>query len=150
MKKTVILMVLTLFSISTIYAQSKGKNGQYDPNKLTPEQKADKITEALTKKLILTDEQKPKVREFTLSKINKNIEIRQTFKADADKAKRKAAYEAANKAYEGQMKTVLTVAQYKKWIAARNKAKAKAKKAKKDGKPTEFNEEDADIENIEN
>jgi len=165
MKKMFFLLMVLSFSLTTVFAQNKEKDKTNDKNKgkdkdkekgqyqnLSPEQKAEKITIVLSKKLLLTEDQKTKVKAQTLAKINKNKEIKEKYPQATDKAKRKAEFDAANTEYESQMKSILTEPQYQKWIFERNKVKDRIKKGNKDSKNKQKmtpKEEDADIEDIE-
>lgn len=125
MKKLAVLALVTLFSMSA-FAQEKTKK--------TPEERATKLTEKMTKKLDLTAEQAAKVKQINLDAATK----KQTLKA-ANKGKRKEIREQV-KAIETdrstQINLVLTDDQKVKYAKMEKhaKKKMKARRGKRKGK----------------
>lgn len=156
MKKIIFILAL-IIAISNTYAQSdnskgKGKgNGDGSGNKekgkgksLSPEERADKITLRLKEKLSLTEEQTPKVKQITLTRVN-------AIKAakDASKDDKKAFGQERKKlvqAWEVDLKGILTPEQFTKYTAYKEEQKKKVKEAKKNKKSVEEDVEDETAE----
>jgi len=141
MKKTIMILAAAVLAVSvnaqitpSAPTQDKGKT---DPGKTDhpgnhpgkghdATERATRLTEFMTKKLLLTENQKRDVFNINLSKAKK-IEA-----LHAQKGKDKKALGAQRKAIEqerdAEFKRVLSVEQYDKWM----KLKAEKKKNKKD------------------
>ena len=103
------LLMVLLVNVSS-YAQ-RGRKG----NNLTAEQRAEKATQRLTKKLGLNADQATKVQAANLKM--------QTAKDAAKANKDRAAMKSANEAYRAELKTILTSEQYTKFEQMKKKRK---------------------------
>lgn len=98
---------------------------------MTPEQRADRMTEKMTKNLALTAEQAERISQVNRGIAGKNAAIRkdQTFTAEQKEEIISSNREAAKSMYQG----ILTPEQYNKFLEAEKAAIAKreAKKSEK-------------------
>jgi len=132
--KKLIFMLAFIATVGSIYAQQdkkteKNKNaqgkakGKEQNQKLTPEERAEKITGRLKTELSLTEEQTPKVKQATLNRITQ-VEAART-KAAGDKkvfgAERKTIFQN----WESEMKGILTSEQYSTYLAKKEEKKKK-------------------------
>jgi protein CpxP len=112
MKKFICFLVVSLFCIGAI--------AQNDPSAAkssTPEQRAERITNWMNKKLTLTADQKAKVYDINLKYAKLNQETR-TNDADNKKAMRQEL-KASEKEREDEFKAILTPDQFKSFQAAK-------------------------------
>ena len=109
----------------------------------TPEQKSQKNSERLEKKLSLTADQKSKVYAFTLTRIQKSGEIKAS--ENKDKKSKGDAFKAVRDEYDSNVNSVLTAEQKTKWVQIKAEAKARKQENKKEGvkKDTPANETEA-------
>lgn len=114
--KGLLIIGITVMSFATI-AQEKGEK------KMTPEQRAEKITQKMKKQLELTDAQTKKISSANLEMINSKRAIQSEMQA------LKAKVKALKENQRIQYKNILTAEQMKKL----EDLKAK-RKANKDGK----------------
>lgn len=144
MKKVIFMIALVLFSVS-LQAQNNAEKGKtkdktQKAKNLTPEEKADKITNRLKTELTLTEEQTPKVKQATLNRINQ-VTAAKT-KAGEDKKvfgqERKKIFQS----WETEMKGILTEDQYKTYLVKKEEKKKKIQENKK--KKIEASEEELD------
>jgi len=149
MKKNIIFTFLfaAFLGLGFGQAQNKNKGAQMD-QKLTPEQKAQKAADRLEKKLTLTPDQKTKVYDLTLSKINKTRETRG--KDSKDKKSQGEAFKTIRREYNADMNEILTPEQEVKWEQLKTEAKAR-RVEKKNGTGQKDNntddpEKDLDLE----
>lgn len=140
MKK--LLILLAAFSISAAASAQitpvKTVRGQYQKSQkqdLTPEQRADRAAQKLTKSLNLSAAQSQQVRQLQLARIQQQ----QANKGQAGtvaKADRKARHQAMKgqrAQYDAQLKQILSADQYTKYaqMQADKKAKHQAKRQTK-------------------
>lgn len=85
--------------------------------KLTPEQKAQKITDRMTEKLGLSPQQQSEVYRITLDGINKRRNHHERMRAEIN----------------AQMKTTLTAEQYQKFLKGQEKRAERRKGGKNEG-----------------
>lgn len=147
MKKNIIYSLLLSIFLGTGLTFAQGRGAQMD-QKLSPEQKAAKVSDRLEKSLGLSAEQKTKVHDLTLEKINLTREARA--KDAKDKKSLGESFKSIRRDYDAGMKEVLTDEQEVKWEQI--KANAKARREKKKGEagkgvaPTDDPEKDLDLE----
>ena len=126
-KRLKYLLPVALLSISLSVNAQKSQ----DKVVLTPEVKAKKMTERMTKELNLTENQKTAVYELSL----KNIQEKRALKAKmkAERERRKVAMEVRRERKEGELNAILTPEQRKKLtvLKAERKEKMKAKKGER-------------------
>lgn len=129
------LLVIALLGIGMLgYAQPKdGKK-----EKLTPEQKAEKVSSNMKKSLELSDEQTSQIKAIVLKRAQTNQEI----KANADGTKKEIRKEIKeeNEISKEELKKILTPEQLAKHEAKMDKRKEKIKEKrenKKNGKKEE-------------
>lgn len=124
MKKLMIIAALAGLSVATQAQEQKSK---------TPEERAQMRTERLAKQLDLSPEQVAQVQAINLKYIDKTDELRK--ERQAEHAETREAGKAMRGSHEAEMKAVLTPEQYTKWMAA--KEKVKARQTEKAGEPQE-------------
>jgi protein CpxP len=108
MKKAIIITGLMLIAMNGVYAQQMQKQpGQQTPMPMTPEKRAQMITDKLTKLLNLTDKQKKEVYAV-------NLEETQKMQAAMDKHE-KPDMPAIIKDRDAKFKNILTPGQLEKF-----------------------------------
>ncbi|MES2566432.1 MAG: hypothetical protein V4565_06175 [Bacteroidota bacterium] len=123
--KKIILIVLSVIGFTmNLQAQEPMKENQVrvPREKISPEDRAQKMIERLNEKITLSEEQKTKVKALALDKNKKTEEIRMKYKGQADKretAQREIAI--VRKDYRKQVKALLTPEQIEK-LKAHHKA----------------------------
>lgn len=105
MKKLVLLLMVALFTASGAFAQERQRQNS------TPEDRAKRQTETLTKELKLTDAQKDKVYKIVL----KYSQPRTQQNANTDREKRREEFQKLFKERNDSIKTLLTDDQKKKF-----------------------------------
>ncbi|MCP4522293.1 MAG: hypothetical protein GY827_11485 [Cytophagales bacterium] len=127
MRKLLFIMIASVLSISFAMAQGgKRKN-------LTPEQRVEKQMNRLTKKLQLTDDQKPKVEAIVKTKVEAMTALRaqkSTLKKKEFKMKRKEILVA----FDTEIKKELNTQQLTKYNKWKKKKRAKRKQRRKNRK----------------
>jgi hypothetical protein len=128
MKK--LIFALLLLATAPVFAQQNGNppppSAPADPPpaqpaqrpQRTPEQRAQAASNHLVKTLGINDDQKQKVYDLTLMRINKMSEIRTQY--SNDKPKMRAEMKALQPVFDGKMKEILTPDQYTQWLAQRS------------------------------
>ena len=106
MKKLVLLLMIALFATSGVFAQQRQQR-----ERSTPEERAKRQTETLTKELTLTDAQKDKVYKIVL----KFSQPQTQNNANTDREKRREEFQKIQKQRNDSIKTVLTDDQKKKF-----------------------------------
>lgn len=107
--KRIGLLLMTLFMVcSMMMAQGQRGNRNMDPK-----QRAQEMTDQMTKDYSLTDDQKGKVATLNLEMTQKMSE-----NTDGDRDARRASMQAAREDYNKKLKEVLTEEQYKKYTKA--------------------------------
>ncbi|MDB5272022.1 MAG: hypothetical protein JWO58_389 [Chitinophagaceae bacterium] len=159
------LLLLTIAFTHNIYAQEYPlkeypvqKNAESESQTddttrtFTPEQRAEKQSNLLQKKLGLTEEQKMKVYNISLSRINQTAALREKTNKSTDKKGAREAYQKIRTDYDQSLNGVLNDDQQKTW--GQLKANAQAKRAEhrknqpKDAQrqPAEMESDDLDIQ----
>lgn len=133
--KKVILFAACLFTISTAVNAQEGarkpKTEKAAKEKLTPEQRAQKNVDNINAVVVLSEDQKPKVKELALAKITKADAIRAKYKGQPEnKEVAKNELEAVKKEYRKSVKALLTPEQLEK-VKAKNKEMKDAKGAER-------------------
>ncbi len=101
MKKTVLFLFVTMFAVSSLFAQQR--------QRATPEQRAERQTETLVKELGLDDKQKEKVYEISLK-------FAQPSKSEStDREKRREEFRKKMEERNAAIKALLTEEQQKKF-----------------------------------
>lgn len=122
MKKIFYTVALVVMGVTASYAQKPERN------KLTAEERAEKAATALQQKLTLTTEQKEKVKQIELERINKNDEWRkEDGKEIRARMEKRKVFAQANKT---KMEAILTADQKKTLAASREEMKGKMKDRK--------------------
>lgn len=132
-----------------INSTQKGGNGQSKQNsegqKMTPEQKAEKLTQYMTTSLALTSDQQAKVSALNASKAKQVDAIRTKYKGNMESAK--PELKTAKDQYNTSLKAILTPEQQTKWEAIKKQKKEEYQKNKAAGtKPAEGDLNPEDIE----
>ncbi|MDB5273969.1 MAG: hypothetical protein JWO58_2336 [Chitinophagaceae bacterium] len=138
MKKTNIIFSFCLFallSITSVIAQQTQNNNK--PS-LTPEEKAQRATAHLTKKLGLSQDQSTQVYNITLAHVNKMQGLRAN---KANGQKQGPAIKQTKNDYDAAINAVLTPAQQQTWaqLKTREQAKRDAKKQQVGNQPNNPN-----------
>lgn len=121
MKKLFLTLAIALIGFTSIYAQNTTQH------KLTPEQKAEKSTAKLQKRLSLTADQKQKVYALELDKYKQASDLKA--KNITDKKAKHQQHKAIKDATDAKLAAVLTPAQ-KARLEAIHTEKKNARKAK--------------------
>ncbi|MDN3588372.1 hypothetical protein QWY86_16940 [Pedobacter aquatilis] len=129
MKKIILTMAIAVMSVTAVFAQDSTKRVRRPMQNLTVEQRAERATTAMEKKLNLTADQKTKVYAIELDRAKKMDAFRKEDKsAMKDKMKSRKADMEASKA---RLDNVLTADQKTKMDAFRAEAKEKGEKMRK-------------------
>lgn len=115
MKKLLMIAALFTLTIAGAFAQ-RGQGGSKEgqpKESLTPEQRADKMTNRMTEELGLSEDQKQKIYKINLDNAQKREAQRAAMEEDR-KAKR-AEMQAQNQVQNEQIEAVLTPDQKTKW-----------------------------------
>jgi len=104
-----------------------GSQAQETEEPLTPEQRAQKQTDHLQKKLGLTEEQKIKVYDLNLARINQTRAAREKYKTntDTDKKAKREEFKKIRTDYDAGLNGMLNVDQQKIWGQLKADAKTK-------------------------
>lgn len=133
MKKIIVLAACFFTLATTVIAQennakplkSEGRKGQ---QKLTLEQRAQKIVDKINAEVTLTDDQKTKIHGFAIEKLTKVDEIRSKYKGQPDKKELvKTEVSAQRNNFRDQTKAILTPEQNAKLKAKHKEMKAAGK-----------------------
>ncbi|WP_316737340.1 hypothetical protein [Pedobacter aquatilis] len=129
MKKLILTMAIAVMGVTAVFAQDSTRRARRPMQNLTVEQRAERATNAMDKKLSLTADQKTKVYAIELDRAKKMDVFRTEDKsAMKDKMKSRKADMEASKA---QLDNVLTADQKTKMDAFRAEAKEKGEKMRK-------------------
>lgn len=118
MKST--LLLIALFSI-TFSFQSKGQN-KLDKlfAETTPEQRAGLLTQKMTEKLVLTDDQRSLIYDVNLTYARK---VESAYTSSGTKLKRVKNMKAVSKEKDGELKKIMTEDQYKSYLKYKEELK---------------------------
>lgn len=126
MKKSLLLLAAMAFATAS-FAQTAPattthlpthrvhRMGQGQPK--TPEQRADHHTAMLTKKLSLTPDQQPKVRQILLAQAQEGQALRAQYPTKEQRQAHRQELKAGHAKYQAQLQGVLTPDQYGKLTA---------------------------------
>lgn len=106
-------------------AHKESMKGKHDHEKLTADQKAEKMTEKMKSELSLTEAQIPKVKAANLNLVTQREALKAKKAAGADTATLKAEGKAMMKSYRDEMKTILDKDQMAKLKEMRKNSKGK-------------------------
>lgn len=127
MKKLFYTVALVVMGITASYAQKA------EGEKLSAEERAEKVATAMQQKLSLTDDQKQKVKQIELDRIKKNDEWRK--QDDATMKQKMEQRKAFAKESKDKLDAVLTAEQKKTLAASRDELKERMKDRKGDRGP---------------
>lgn len=126
MKKSLFLLAAMAFATAS-FAQTTAPTTQLPTHRVhrmgkdkvakSPEQRADKHTAMLTKKLSLTADQQPKVRQILLAQAQEAQSLKTQYPADTQRKARHEAMKAGQAKYQAQLQAVLKPDQYSKLVA---------------------------------
>lgn len=139
MKRLGILFVAMMMVSSVAMAQK----GKVKKETLTPEQRATRQTEVMTKQLALTAEQQTKIKQVIVDKIIALDKVKDKYQGNKSKERNDEIREIRN-SYMQSLKDILTPEQYGKWHE-RNKAKREKIKKEKNTPKGGTEEESEDI-----
>jgi protein CpxP len=151
--KKILLILLALLTLVSVNAQnnvkSKSNKSESEKKQVTPEARAEKITNRLTTELTLTEDQKPKVKQITLERIKATNEARA--KAGDDKNAFKTEKKVIFQKWETNLLSVLNQDQQKTYFVKKEerKQKIKEKKDKKNGQGSDDSKDEQDDEDNE-
>ncbi len=135
--KRILLIALALLGTLSVQAHLQDSTKRV---KLSPEQKAEKLTQRMKKQLNLTDSQTIQVRAINLE----HAQAVASLKSSTTKGQeRKAQMDKLKQSYHTQLSNVLTTEQMEKFKKQVAKAKKKAKK-KNGNDPAEEDDESDD------
>jgi protein CpxP len=125
MKKSLLLLAALAFA-TTSFAQTAPTTTQLPTHRVhrmgqgqpkTPEQRADRHTALLTKKLALTADQQPKVRQILLAQGQEAQALRAKYPAKEQRQAHRQEMKAGRAKYQAQLQAVLSADQYGKLTA---------------------------------
>jgi Spy/CpxP family protein refolding chaperone len=129
MKKSLLLLAAMAFATAS-FAQTTtttqlpthrvhrmGDHKKGDHQAKTPEQRADHHTAMLTKKLSLTADQQPKVRQILLAQAQEASALKTQYPTADQRKARHEAMQAGQAKYQAQLQGVLKPDQYSKLLA---------------------------------
>ncbi|MET4080150.1 protein CpxP [Pedobacter sp. UYP30] len=133
MKKLMLTAALTIMGLGAVFAQTTTNTKLQKKAKYTAEQRAQKATDKLDKKVMLTADQKTKVYQLELSKFNKSKDLTAQ---NLDKEAKKSQFKKMDKASNKELYGVLTSDQQTKLkemkTERKDKMAGKHKKGNKD------------------
>lgn len=136
-------MLLQAQTTSSASASEKSKM-ERKANRPDANTRATRMTEKMTKQLMLTEEQKPKVFGINLDKAKKIDALHEQVKAGGNKKDMAAKRKAIEQERDAELKGVLTPEQYEKWT--KWKAEKKEEWKKKHKKMNKDKDEDGSSE----
>lgn len=125
MKKIILTAAIALLGLGTTFAQTANTNNHHKKGTQTVEQRAQKATDQLDKRVILTADQKTKVYQIELNKFNKAKDM---MAKNTDKKANKSEREELNKTSKKEVEALLTIEQkknFKDWKAEQHKGEMK-------------------------
>jgi len=128
MKKSLLLLAAMAFTTASFAQTTPATTTQLPTHRVhrmglgkgehkTPEQRAEHRTAMLTKKLSLTADQQPKVREIMLAQAQEGQALRAKYPAKEQRQAMHAEMKAGHAKYQAQLQGVLTADQYGKLAA---------------------------------
>jgi len=128
MKKAILTIAIAVMGFTAVFAQDTTRKARREMPKLTAEQRAEKATAGMEKRLGLTADQKTKVYQIELDRAKKMDAMRTGNPADM-KAKRGEMKASMDKT-KADLDNILTPEQKTKMEALRSEAKEKMKDRK--------------------
>lgn len=130
MKKSLLLLAAMAFATAS-FAQAPATTTQLPTHRVhrmgdhkkgdhqakTPEQRADRHTAMLTKKLGLTADQQPQVRQILLAQAQEATALQEQYPTADQRKTRHEAMKAGQAKYQAQLQAVLKPDQYSKLLA---------------------------------
>ncbi len=107
----------TTTQLPTHRVHRMGDHKKGDHQAKTPEQRADRHTAMLTKKLGLTAEQQPQVRQILLAQAQEANALKTQYPTADQRKARHEAMQAGQAKYQAQLQSVLKPDQYSKLLA---------------------------------
>ena len=128
--KKAILITACLFSFTTIITaqETASKPGTEKKGRETPEQRAQKQLNEISKELVLTEDQKPKVYTLVLDKVKKVDDLKMKYKSGEDNSVRDKEIKVVKKEFHEKVKALLTPEQLEKAKAIQKEKEANEKK----------------------
>ncbi|MCR5889325.1 hypothetical protein LRS06_16440 [Hymenobacter sp. J193] len=139
MKKMLVLLAAAALVSASASAQTTTETttpsaGYQGRAHLSPEQRAQRMTERLTRELTLTAEQAPRVQAILLAQAQETEAIRAKYAASTDRRAALPEMKAAKDKYDAQLAGVLTAGQRTRYAQLREEQQQKRKEKIKDGK----------------
>ena len=126
MKKSLLLLAAMAFATASFAQTAPATTTQLPTHRVhrmgqgqhkTPEQRADHRTAMLTKKLSLTADQQPKVRQILLAQAQEGQALRAKYPAKEQRQAHRQELKAGHAKYQAQLQGVLSADQYGKLTA---------------------------------
>jgi periplasmic protein CpxP/Spy len=126
MKKSLLLLAAMAFATASFAQTTPTTTTQLPTHRVhrmgqgqqkSPEQRADHHTAMLTKKLSLTAEQQPKVRQILLAQAQEGQALKAKYPAKEQRQAHRAEMKATHAKYQAQLQGVLSADQYGKLTA---------------------------------
>ncbi|TYZ07601.1 hypothetical protein FY528_14665 [Hymenobacter lutimineralis] len=145
MKKMLVLLTTLALTVAAASAQTTstptpaaqnsypGGRGQ-GHGRLTPELRAQRMTERLTRELALSTEQATRVQGILLAQSQENEAIRTKYATSTDRRAALPELKAAKEKYDTQLKAVLTSEQHIKYAQLRDEQQQQRREKMKAGK----------------
>ncbi|MGV3503927.1 MAG: hypothetical protein ACO1O1_09465 [Adhaeribacter sp.] len=122
MKKIILAMAITVLATGAISATPTAALLQQGPGQGqrqgqgTPEERAGRMTEAMTKQFNLTADQSSKIKPILLARAAEQTELRKKYQG-GDRKVAMEEFKKLSEKYNAQIKAVLTAEQYAKYEA---------------------------------
>ena len=126
MKKTLLLLAAMAFATASFAQTAPTTTTQLPTHRVhrmgqgqrkTPEQRADHHTALLTKKLALSADQQPRVRQILLAQAQEGQALRAKYPAKEQRQAHRQELKAGRAKYQAQLQSVLSADQYGKLTA---------------------------------
>lgn len=125
MKKIILAMAITVLATGAISAtpatalmqQGPGQGQGQRQGQGTPEERAARMTEMMTKQLSLSADQSSKIKPILQARATEQGQMRQKFQG-GDRKTAMEEFKKLNEKYNAQIKAVLTAEQYTKYEAS--------------------------------
>ena len=120
MKKIILAMAMSVIATGAISATPTAALLQQGPGQGqrqgqgTPEERAGRMTEMMTKQLALSADQSSKIKPILLARATEQSQMRQKFQG-GDRKVAMEEFKKLNEKYNAQIKAVLTAEQYTKY-----------------------------------
>ncbi len=123
MKKLVLVLTFTAFSAGASMAQTTASPAPAPgatevASPITPAERAERLTQRMTKQLTLTADQSAKINALNLQRLTEQQALRQKLQATPDRATIRKEMQALQEKYQAQYQAVLTPEQYAKFEAS--------------------------------